>query len=149
MTYGLFSYSLTIMYYNSWACSSEHFWSFFKKLNLTTTAYHLQTSRQVEQYNGILVTRLLHHVSESQRYLDSYVQALMNAYNTHTHRATGSSPLFTKGQGEPSATALGGWTRPASGIPRDTKSQQTNQRLLTRIQLIKAAVKRRMLETKK
>lgn len=59
--------------------------------HLTTTAYHLETKKQVEQYNGPLVTRLQHCVSKSQKDSDTYVQTVMSVCRTQVHKFTNTT----------------------------------------------------------
>lgn len=76
MPYGITPYALTD---SGTQFVREFFTTFcllfgFKKL--TTTAYHLQTERQIERYNRASVMRFSHYVSEPERDWDLYVKPL-------------------------------------------------------------------------
>lgn len=57
------------------------------------TAYHAQSNGQTERYNQTLERRLRHFINEHQDDWDRFVQPLTYAYNTQTHRSTGTSPF--------------------------------------------------------
>lgn len=123
---------------------------FLELKKLTTTAYCSQANELVEGCNYIMVARLHHYVSEHQKNWDTYIQSFAYAYNTRTHLAKGNSAFNIVGPKEPSSTAtFGRPTGTASDMPKQARSLHPKQRLLERLQLVKEAVQKLMVATKK
>jgi len=58
-----------------------------------TTPYHPQTNGQVERYNRTLLNQIRDFCEEHPRQWDRLLPALILAYNTCPHRATGMAPF--------------------------------------------------------
>lgn len=56
--------------------------------HLTTTAYHIQTKAEVEQYKCKIVTRLWHHAAKNQKNWDNCIRPLTYAHNTEVCKFT-------------------------------------------------------------
>lgn len=61
--------------------------------NLTTTAYHLHTHRQVERFNNGTFARLWQYVAEQYREGDIPVQPLMHVFSSQVHQSTNLTPF--------------------------------------------------------
>jgi len=58
-----------------------------------TTAYHPQTSGQVERYNSTMATQLRHCITDDPRRWDKLLPVLTMACNGQSHRSTGIAPF--------------------------------------------------------
>lgn len=60
---------------------------------LTVTAYHLQTNGKAARFNKSILVHLQRFVGEHQKHQNTFLQALMYAYNTRKQRTTSQIPF--------------------------------------------------------
>ena len=86
-----------------------------------STAYHSQTSSQVERFNKILAARLRHYLAEHQKYWDEFVHPLTYAYDMQVHRATDTTPFDLVLSRHPSGIL----TESVSKLPEETAAAES------------------------
>lgn len=86
-----------------------------------STAYHSQTSSQVERFNKILAARLRHYLAEHQKYWDEFVHPLTYAYDMQVHRSTDTTPFDLVLSRHPSGIL----TESVSKLPEETAAAES------------------------